>query len=122
MTEINTNEYQIQKTFHDWCKKQDFILASWHVPNGFTSNAKQGFFMKQIGLLKGVFDYWVITNKPEILAIEFKDNKGKLSQDQIKFKEILDKANIPNAVCRSPFEASTFVRERMGVEVKRNGK
>lgn len=110
---VNNNEYQIQKLFHDWCKKQDYILASWHVPNGFTSNAKQGFFMKQIGLLKGVFDYWVITDKPEILAIEFKDSQGRLSQDQIKFKAILDKAKIPNAVCRSPFEATQFVKKIM---------
>lgn len=107
------SEYQIQKIFHDWCKKQNFILASWHCPNGFTSNAKQGFFMKQIGLLKGVFDYWVITDKPEILAIEFKDSQGRLSQDQIKFKAILDKAKIPNAVCRSPFEATQFVKKIM---------
>ena len=110
---VNNNEYQIQKLFHDWCQKQDFILASWHVPNGFTSNAKNGYLMKQIGLLRGVFDYWVITNKPEIMAIEFKTDKGELSQDQIKFKEVLDKANIPNAICRSPFEATQFVKERM---------
>ena len=104
------NEYQIQKTFHDWCKKQDFILTSWHCPNGFTSNAKQGFFMKQIGLLAGVWDYWLILNNGTLAVIEFKCGDNKLSEAQIKFEKVLNVANIPHKVCYSSFEAVEFVK------------
>ena len=110
---VNNNEYQIQKVFHEWCKKQPFVLTSWHCPNGFTSNAKQGFFMKQIGLLKGVYDYWVIINKPAILAIEFKKQGGTISKEQIEFGKVLEKANIPHKVCYSAFEATQFVKKIM---------
>ena len=106
----NISEYTIQQTFHNWCKKQDFILASFHVPNGLTSNAKQGLFMKKIGLLKGVWDYWIITNKPEIVVIEFKDNKGSLTKEQEWFGNVLEKANIRHKVCRSSFEAVQFLK------------
>lgn len=111
---VNTSEYQIQAAFKTWCDKQDFILKHWHVPNGFTSSAKQGMFMKRIGLLRGVWDYWLIVNKPAIIVIEFKDNKGKLSKEQIDFEKALDFAHIPHAVCRSPFEATQFVKKVMG--------
>ena len=49
---VNNNEYQIQMLFKNWCDKQDFVIKHWHVPNGMTGNAKQGMFMKRIGMLK----------------------------------------------------------------------
>ena len=109
MTKID--EFTIQKTFKDWCDKQDFILEHWHVPNGFTSNAKHAHLMKMQGLKAGVWDYWVITNKPELIVIEFKTAVGELSEQQKKFEQVLIKAKIKHKVCRSSFEAASFIKE-----------
>ena len=113
---VNNNEYQIQMLFKNWCDKQDFIIKHWHVPNGMTGSAKQGMFMKRIGMLKGVWDYWLIIDKPALICIEFKDNKGQLSKEQKEFENALEFAKIPHKVCRSPFEATQFVKEVRGNE------
>ena len=104
------DEFTIQKTFKNWCDKQDFILSHWHVPNGFTSNPKQARLMKMQGLRPGVWDYWVILNNGKLLVIEFKTEIGKLSKEQIEFENVLFKANIPHIVARSSFEAANFVK------------
>lgn len=113
MVEVNNNEYQIQSIFKTWCDKQDFIIKHWHCPNGFTSNAKQGMLMKRIGLLKGVWDYWLIVDKPALICIEFKDNHGSLTKEQKDFEKALEIAKIPHAVCKSPYEATQFVKSVM---------
>lgn len=104
------NEFDIQKTFHDWCCKQSYILEHWHVPNGMHSSAKACSLMKKIGLRKGVCDYWILLNNKKLLAIEFKDACGELSLEQQRFIKHLNECEIPVAVCRSPFEASMFVK------------
>ena len=117
---INISEYNIQKTFHEWCGKQDFILLSWHCPNGFTSNGKNANLMKRIGLRNGCPDYWLITSKPELLVIEFKKRGGVVSKEQKEFLSILDRVGIANKICYSAFEASSWVRERMGIKLNGN--
>lgn len=105
------SEFDIQKEFHKWCKKQDFILECWHVPNGMQASPQACKLMKLIGLHKGVCDYWVLLNNGKLLAIEFKTNKGILSNEQIIFIDHLILSNIPVKVCRSVFEATTFVKQ-----------
>lgn len=105
------DEFTIQKTFKNWCDKQDFILSHWHVPNGFTSNSKQAHLMKLQGLRPGVWDYWVILNNGKLLVIEFKTKVGKLSDAQIEFEKALTVAQIPHRVCRSSHEAVLFVKQ-----------
>lgn len=107
-------EDRIQITFKDWCDKQSFILKHWHVANERATSARQGAYLKRKGVLKGVWDYWLIIDKPEIIAIEFKDDKGSLTKEQIEFGEVLEKAGIPHAVCRSAYEATQFVKECRG--------
>lgn len=107
------NEFEIQKTFKDWCDKQNFILLHWHVPNGMKSSVKDGFNFKQIGLKKGIPDYWVLLKNKRLIVIEFKSNKGSLSEEQKKILEILDFCNIPNKVCKSAHEAVLFVKDNL---------
>ena len=107
------SEFEIQKTFHQWCLKQDFILFSFHVPNGLKSTAKDASLLKQIGLRKGVLDYWIILKTGKILAIEFKNTKGFLTREQKQFIKILDYCKIPNRVCRSAYEAVQFVKKQL---------
>lgn len=106
-----TSEFKIQQTFCEWCKKQDFILEHWHVPNGFHASPTACAMMKKIGLHKGVCDYWVLLKKRGIIAIEFKNENGKLSPEQITFINHLEQVGVKVAVCRSSFEAATFVKQ-----------
>lgn len=69
--------------------------------------------MKLIGLVRGIPDYWVILNNHKVLAIEFKtqDKNSKLSDDQIRIKNILiNNPFIYYAECRSSYEATQFVK------------
>lgn len=103
-------EFEIQKTFHEWCQKQSFVLESWHVPNGFKASPKACVMMKKIGLSKGVCDYWVLLNNGILAAIEFKTDSGLLSKEQQRFIKHLEISNIPVAVCRSAYEATQFIK------------
>lgn len=105
------SEYQIQMDFHNWCKKQPYILECWHVANGMHSSSKACAAMKRIGLHKGVCDYWILLDNKKIIAIEFKDDKGVLSNEQIAFIKHLKQCEVPVGVCRSTFEATTFVKK-----------
>ena len=105
------DEFTIQKTFKDWCDKQEFILSHWHVPNGFTSNPKQARLMKMQGLRPGVWDYWLILKNGKLLEIEFKTEVGKLSKEQLEFEKVLLQAKIPHTVARSSHEAVLFVKQ-----------
>ena len=107
------SEYQIQKTFHEWCRKQPFILECWHVPNGMKASSKACTMMKQIGLHKGVCDYWILLENGILLAIEFKADNGVLSKEQRTFIMHLAQCNIPVAVCRSTFDAVSFVKNQL---------
>ena len=104
------SEFQIQKDFHSWCKKQPYILECWHVPNGMHSSPQACRMMKLIGLHKGVCDYWVLLDKGDLIAIEFKDDKGVLSNEQKIFINHLRLCGFNVGVCRSVFEATQFVK------------
>ena len=106
-----SNEFTIQQTFHNWCKKQPFIVECWHVPNGMHASSKACSMMKKIGLHKGVCDYWILLNNKKIIAVEFKTTTGSLSDEQKTFIKHLQQCDIPVAVCRTPFEATTFVKQ-----------
>ena len=105
------NEFDIQKIFHAWCKKQPYIIECWHVPNGMQATPEACRKMKLIGLHKGVCDYWLLLENGIIAAIEFKTQNGSLSQQQEKFIENLIKCNIPVCIARSVYEATQFVKK-----------
>lgn len=109
------NEFNIQKTFHDWCCKQPYILEHWHVPNGFKASPQACAMMKKIGLHKGVCDYWVLLDNDKLIAVEFKTQTGTLSNEQKVFIKHLQQCHIPAAVCRTPFEAANFVKQQYNI-------
>lgn len=103
-------EFEIQKIFHEWCQKQNFILESWHVPNGIKASPKACAMMKKIGLSKGVCDYWVLLDNGTLAAIEFKTDKGTLSVDQKQFMQHLKICQIPAIVSRDVYTATQFIK------------
>lgn len=109
------SEFQIQMVFHQWCKKSNFIILSWHVPNGLKSAPEYVKKMKLIGLTRGIPDYWIILKNNKILAIEFKTSIGKLSEEQEEIRTILNNnPYIHYRECRSSHEAVNFVKEMIG--------
>ena len=107
---MKTSEDIIQITFIDWCKKQSYILAVWHIANERSTSLKQGAYLKRKGVLAGVWDIWLILNNGTLAVIEFKCGDNKLSEAQKKFEKVLNVANIPHKVCYSSFEAVEFVK------------
>ena len=110
------DEFTIQKTFKDWCDKQDFILEHWHVPNGFKASPFACAMMKKVGLRKGVCDYWVLLKNGILAAIEFKTQDGILSTEQIRFINHLKQCKFPVIVCRSSFEAAQFIKDLIKIK------
>lgn len=105
------SEYNIQKEFHNWCKKQPYIVECWHVPNGMHASSKACAQMKRIGLHKGVCDYWVLLDNCILAAIEFKTASGALSKEQKDFIRHLIWCHYPVKVCRSVYEATQFIKQ-----------
>lgn len=108
---MKISEFQIQRDFHNWCKKQSFVIESWSVPNGFKASPQACQMMKLTGLHNGVCDYWFILQNGIIGAIEFKTDTGQLSKQQVEFINNLKHVNIPVKVCRSTFDAVNFVKK-----------
>lgn len=103
-------ENKMQMDFATWCNKQDYIIEHFHVANERQTSKVQGALLKKKGVKSGVCDHWIIL-KNKVIAVELKNKKGVLSENQKKFIENLEKANIPVKVCYSLYEATQFVKK-----------
>lgn len=77
------------------------------IPNdaaGKTTMAKAGR-MKAMGLRAGISDLVVMSHDGRAHFLEVKTETGKLSENQVRFKDLCDYYLWPYAVCRSPQEA-----------------
>jgi hypothetical protein len=120
---VNLNmskEDNIQIEFMNWVRKQAkhdprFKLI-YHVPNGGKRNKREAARFKLMGVVPGIPDIFVpITSnwfskcdpRPEYfgLYIEFKTEKGKLSEDQSNIIPLLESQGYKVVVCRSAEEA-----------------
>lgn len=78
-------EAQHQMSFVKWFRYFFPHLTIFHIPNGEKREPKTAYKLKQMGVLKGIPDLYVIEYK---LAIEMKNVKGRLSKDQINIRDI----------------------------------
>lgn len=84
----------------------------WHVPNGGKRNLLEAVKFKQMGVKKGVPDYFF----PEPVSpyhgmfIEFKSVKGKESKDQLDVMKALERKGYFVAVVRSFEQFQKVVR------------
>ena len=79
----NKSEFTIQVEIVDYCRKNNIICFS--VPNEATRNNSK--YIKS-GVLAGVSDL-ICINNGEVLFIECKDDKGKQSDKQKEFENIV---------------------------------
>jgi hypothetical protein len=111
-------EAQTQAAFFSWLalheKKHPELALFYAVPNGsFKSPAARGLF-KRTGLKAGVPDcHLPITDAAwgvySGLWIEFKSDKGRLSEAQLKWIDALRKVGHQVEICRSWIEAANAV-------------
>lgn len=85
------DEFQIQRAFVMWfCGVPGKILParfpgviSWHTPNGGVRGAFEAKRFKEMGVLAGIPDYWMLWGR--LYGLEFKEpGKGRLSDAQEK--------------------------------------
>lgn len=99
-------------------------LPWWHTPNGSKRDKKtriaadgsvvtyspEGGKLKAMGALAGVPDLIFVMPDKQIAFIELKKPKdGDLSDDQIKFRDLVQALGCAYAVCRSPEEVETTI-------------
>ncbi|MBL0721052.1 MAG: VRR-NUC domain-containing protein [Sulfurovum sp.] len=117
---MNSESIEQQK-LHQWCKNKR--LLSFSVPNGGTRNKAEAVNLRKEGVVAGVSDYIIMLPKV-ILFIELKRQKKllkngtysishtKLSQEQMKFLESVDKFDYAVSTVAYGFdEAKTFIEK-----------
>jgi hypothetical protein len=121
-----TPEKHIQASFIAWrdtFKRQFPILhAVFAVPNGFwTENKAYAAAMVRQGLTPGIQDCICLApsadGKYYGLLIEFKNEVGEESPEQVFFREFFSSLGYRTEVCRSWWAAGAIVNEHLGLKV-----
>lgn len=86
------SELQLQAACFQFCwnMRPATRYCIWAVPNGGTRNMMEGMAFKASGVLAGVHDlhfFW----KARFYTFELKFGNNKMSDKQIKFKQIIEK-------------------------------
>lgn len=92
-----------------------------HIANEHKATAnrlKDIMYLKHLvamGLLPGAADYFVLYSPGRIAALEFKRNKSsKLTESQVKFKNLCSTLKIPYMCTYDIDEALDFMKELLG--------
>lgn len=84
-------------------------LVYWRVPNGAVMHSIAGKMVRKCSPMKGFPDLAGIMPNGQFWAIEVKTEKGKLSEDQLRWITALNKSKATAVVLRSKDEISNFV-------------
>lgn len=119
-------EADIQIGILDWIREEQnnypVLETIYHVPNSFfCTNYGVINWLKKLGLRKGVWDLCIpIDNGVYPFAyLEIKSSTGKLSKDQIRFRELIFKHSdrFPIFVeIRDVETGITFIKRYLGLE------
>jgi hypothetical protein len=107
---MNHAEHDQQTALFQWaeiCEYREQLEWMYAVPNAARRSPRQGAWMKKEGMKKGVCDIhldWPVQNYHG-LKIEMKTGKNKLTPEQVKYKERVQKLGYYYAVCYSWIEA-----------------
>lgn len=89
--ERNAEEYRLQCALVEILQileNQGEIRGFYHWPNGMRVSIGQAVKFKRMGMKAGPWDLYVVLNGGDILWIECKSEKGVLSEEQKKFRDI----------------------------------
>lgn len=96
-----------------WNTYPDLRYCTWHVANERATSKLQGAILKGKGVVSGVPDY-VVNAAGKTYYFEFKSEKGKLSENQIKCHESLKKQGFEVYVIRNEQEFKNVIHEIIG--------
>lgn len=112
---MKQTEHQIQSCFMQWChyQKHPAFKTIFAIPNGGARHIITGKKLKAEGVKKGVPDICLAYSSKEHhgLFIEFKSEKGKLSDYQKDWITNLSMVGYKTAVCFSVDDAISEVEE-----------
>lgn len=112
-----TTEHNEQCIFFNYIKKKSIENNTYNlifaIPNGAKRDAITGARLKSEGVKSGVFDIFVSVarNNYHGLYIEMKVNNNKLTENQIIFKQNVEKEAYKCIVCYSAKEAIEKLEE-----------
>ena len=109
---IIKEEEQIQRAVVYWLRKT-YPSAMFTISPITKLTISQGARMKAMGYTKGSPDLMVFEPRGPWhgLFIEFKSAKGRLTPDQLHWKNKLDSKNYYHAVCRTPEDAIEILKK-----------
>lgn len=122
------SENRVQTEFMNWCRwmakfhDPRFAIA-FHIPNGGLRSKREAHTFKLMGVLPGVPDVFIPigTTDKHGLYIEFKDEKGRLSDAQKELHPKLIRAGYAVEVCRSAEEGIKAVEYYLDETLPRKG-
>ncbi|MGL4336351.1 MAG: VRR-NUC domain-containing protein [Turicibacter sp.] len=114
------SENKIQQEIVMWfrntycTKKNNPRYTIFSVPNEGT-DVKEQQYKKSIGMMSGVSDLIVVLNRI-VLFVECKDEKGKQSENQIEFEQIVTDLKHNYFIVRSLEEFKEIILQRQTVD------
>lgn len=111
-------ESDLQRACVSWFRLSypKYARLFFAVPNGGFRNSREALRMKEEGVLPGVSDLVILVPNSHFhaLCIEMKTERGRLSKNQIIFRDNAERLGYRYAVCRSLEEFCTVVEEYFG--------
>lgn len=113
-------EYQIQVTLASLLRTHYPDLLWFAIPNGGKRSLRDAKRFKAMGVRAGVLDIFVSEPTPihPGLYVEMKAPKGKLSEEQIKFRDAALLRGYHCVACESAIDALCEIEMYMGVPQK----
>lgn len=109
MSYSTMTESQHQADFVKWMRHFHPQFTIYHIPNGEVRDGRTAYKLKNMGVLPGVFDLYVMEWR---LYIEFKKSaREKLSKVQEGFKKVAEKSGHKTLVVYGFKDAVTKVKE-----------
>jgi len=119
---MNTPEHNIQVAYFDLIRlyenKHPTLKRIYAIPNAGKRSKFQGEWLKDEGLLPGVWDVFisVAMDFSSGMYIEFKVKPNKLTESQINFRE-LNKGQYAFKVCYDAEEAFKATTQYLGIRL-----
>lgn len=94
-------------------KKYPDLKWLYHVPNGGSRNKAEAANLKAMGVKSGVPDLHLLVKRNGYsgLVIELKNDKGKLSNEQVEWLINLDRQGFKAAACKGWQEAVKMIED-----------
>jgi len=101
-------KFEMMNAYKQFNKK----MFLYHVSNEQYNNMLYTISLKQMGLKAGVADYCLLIEGGTCAYIEFKRNaKSKVSEHQMKFRQICEDLNIPYFLTCDADEAINWIKD-----------